>query len=48
VACDDAAARMRAALEDALSGAIGPAAFNAAAAEAWRDYRAVAMASLTR
>jgi hypothetical protein len=48
VACDDAAARVRAALEDALSGAIGPAAFNAAAAEAWRDYRAVAMASLTR
>ena len=46
-ACDDAAARVRAALEEAQSGAIDPAAFNAAAAEAWRDYRPVALASLT-
>jgi hypothetical protein len=46
-ACDEAAARVRAALGEAQSGAIEPAAFNAAAAEAWRGYRAEALASLT-
>jgi hypothetical protein len=46
-ACDEAAARVRMALEDAQSGAIDPAAFNAVAADAWRGYRAVALAALT-
>ena len=46
-ACDDAAARVQAALEEARSGVIDPAAFNAAAADAWRDYRMAALASLT-
>lgn len=46
-ACDEAAARVRAALEDARSGAIDPAAFNAVAADAWRGYRTVALAALS-
>ena len=46
-ACQDAASRVRAALEETRSGMIEPAAFNAAASDAWRDYRMAALASLT-
>jgi hypothetical protein len=46
-ACGEAADRVRAALTDAERGAIDPEAFNAVAADAWRDYRATMLASLT-
>ena len=46
-ACEDAAARVGAALEQARTGAIEPKAFNAAAADAWRNYSVMVLASLT-
>lgn len=46
-ACDNAAARVGVAMENALSGTLEPTAFNAAAAEAWEDYAGVVFTSLT-
>lgn len=46
-ACEEAAAEVGTALEDARAGALEPSGFNAAAAAAWRDYERAVFASLT-
>lgn len=45
--CDDAAARVGTAVDDALAGTLAPSHFNAAAADAWEDYAGAVFAALT-